>query len=70
MLNVLVSTISNSKVFLYSTNTIFNDQSFNDTLTYNIISLKKLGPEDFKIGFMGAAILNMSQRMTKLTRGP
>ena len=60
---VLVSTISNSQVFLqknvssfckcksyshfFSKNisiyVIFNDQSFNDTLTYDIVSFKLLG---------------------------
>ena len=64
MLNVLVSTISNSHVFLlknvssfckcksYShfssknikVNAIFNDQSFNNTLTNNIVSFEQLGP--------------------------
>ena len=66
MLTVLVSTISNSQVFLlkkcdsfckcksyshfFSKNIIiyavFNDQSFNDTLTNNIVSFEQLGPDD------------------------
>ena len=64
MLAVLVSTISNSQVFLlknvssfckcksyshfFSKNiivfAIFNDQSFNDTLTNDIVSFEQLGP--------------------------
>ena len=65
MLTVLVSTISNSQVFLlkkmwvafanakathifFSKNiglyAIFNDQSFNDMLTNNIVSFEQLGP--------------------------
>ena len=61
MLTVLVSTISNSQVFLlksvsslcksyshfFSKNisvyAIFNDQSFNNTLTNNIVSFEQLG---------------------------
>ena len=65
MLTVLVSTISNSQVFLlknvssfckcksyshfFSKNisvyAIFNDQSFNNTLTNDIVSFEQLGPE-------------------------
>ena len=61
MLNVLVSTISNSQVFLlkkcecksysyfFSKNisicSIFNDQSFNDALTNDIVSFEQLGPD-------------------------
>ena len=62
MLTVLVSTISNSHVFLLkkcemqklltfffrkniSIYGIFNDQSFNDTLTNNIVSFEQLGPD-------------------------
>ena len=63
MLTVLVSTISNSQVFLqknvssfcksyshfFSKNIsvygIFNDQSLNDTLTYDIFSFEQLGPD-------------------------
>ena len=57
MLIVLVSTVSNSQVFLFkkmyshffSTNirisAIFNDQSFNGTLTNDIVSFEHLGPE-------------------------
>ena len=64
LLIVLVSTISNSQVFLlknvssfckcksyshfFSKNiskyAIFNDQSFNDTLTNDIVSFEQLGP--------------------------
>ena len=59
ILTVLVSTISNSQVFLLKKNLssflvffsknisvypIFNDQSFNDTLTNVIVSFKQLGP--------------------------
>ena len=68
MLTVLVSTISNSQVFLlekmwvafanakathifFSKNisvyAIFNNQSFNGTLTNDIVSFEQLGP-DFK----------------------
>ena len=58
MLTVLVSTISNSQVFLLKKNVsslltffskiisvyaIFNDQSFNDTLTNDIVSFEQLG---------------------------
>ena len=59
LLTVLVSTISNSQVFLlknakathifFSKNisiyAMFNDQSFNDILTDDIISFEQLGPE-------------------------
>ena len=58
MFTVLVSTVSNSEVFLlkkcekpltfFSKNirvyAIFNDQSFNDTLTKDIVSFKELVP--------------------------
>ena len=52
MLSVLVSTIHNSQVFCYlhffskniSVYAIFNDQSFNDTLTNDIVSFEQLGP--------------------------
>ena len=64
LLTVLVSTLSNSQVFLLKKNVssfckcksyshfvlsknisiyaIFNDQSFNDTLTYDIVSFEQL----------------------------
>ena len=65
MLAVLISTISNSQVFLlknvsnfckcksysyffsknFSIYAIFNDQSFNDTLTNDILSFEQFGPE-------------------------
>ena len=60
MLTVLVSTISNSQVFLLKKNAkatpissakilaymlTFNDQSFNDTLTNDIVSFEQLGPD-------------------------
>ena len=55
MLTVLVSTISNSQVFLlkkcvfFCKNScvfaIFNEESFNDTLTYDIVSFEQLGPD-------------------------
>ena len=46
MLNVLVSTVSNSVIFAENISAIFNDQSFNDTLTINeIISFEQLDPE-------------------------
>ena len=57
-LTILVSTISNSQVFLQkkceyshffsksiSVYAIFNDQSFNDTLTNGIVSFEQLGPD-------------------------
>ena len=62
MLNVLVSTISNSQVLFaektvvackcysqffgknISVYAIFNDQTFKDTLTNNIVSFEYLGP--------------------------
>ena len=62
-LTVLVSTISNSQVFLlknvnakathifqqkilsYTVYATFNDQSFNDTLTNDIVSFEQLGPD-------------------------
>ena len=58
MLTVLVSTISNSQVFLLkncelltfflskniSVYAIFNDQNFNNTLTNDIVSFEQLGP--------------------------
>ena len=69
MYYVLVSTISNSQVFLlkkceyfckcksyshfFSKNisvfSIFNDQSFNDTLTNYIVSFEQLGPDIYDI---------------------
>ena len=69
MLTVLVSTVSNSLVFLlknvssfckcksyshfFSKNisvyAIFNGQSFNDTLTNNIVSFEQLGPDFFSL---------------------
>ena len=55
MLTLLVSTISNSQVFLlkicmfFSKNisvySISNDQSFNDMLTKDIVSFEQLGPD-------------------------
>ena len=66
MLSVLVSTISNSQVFLQKKNVssfckcksyshffskniivyaIFNDQSFNDAITNDIVSFEQLGPD-------------------------
>ena len=62
MVTVLISTISNSQVFLLKKNcsilqklltffsknmsiyAIINDQSFNDTLTNDIVSFEQLGP--------------------------
>ena len=45
MLTVLVSTISNSQVFLLKKiYAIFNDQSFIDTLTNDIVSFEQLDP--------------------------
>ena len=65
MLTVLVSTISNSQIFLlkkckcksyshfFSKNNsiyaVFNDQSFNDTLTHDILSFEQLGPGVFVV---------------------
>ena len=58
MLTVLVSTISNSQVFLLKAThifsakifaynyAIFNDQSFNNTLINDIVSFEQLGPDD------------------------
>ena len=62
LLTVLVSTVFNLQVFLlknvssfcyshlFSKNiskyAIFNDQSFNSTLTINVISFEQLGPDD------------------------
>ena len=69
MLTVLVSTISNSQVFLvkckcksyshfFSKNisiyVILNDQSFNDTLTNDIVSFEQLGPD---VAFCGVLIV-------------
>ena len=65
MLTVLVSSVSNSHVFLLnnvssfcncksysyffskniSVHTIFSDQSFNDTITNDIVSFEQLGPD-------------------------
>ena len=52
VLTVLVSTISNSQVFLLkkfsktiNTYAIFNDQRFNNMLTNGIISFEQLGPD-------------------------
>ena len=58
ILTVLVSTISNSQLFLLnkceyhiffskniSTYAIFNDQGFNDSLTNDIVSFEQLDPE-------------------------
>ena len=59
MLTVLVSTISNSVIFaekmcyslFFSKNislyVIISDQSFNDTLTNDIVSFEQLGPDRF-----------------------
>ena len=64
MLTLLVSTISNSQVFLLKKKmqkllafffsakilrvyAIFDDQSFNDTLTNDIVSFEQLGPGFF-----------------------
>ena len=48
MLTVLVSTISNSQLFLLkkmcNVYAIFNNQSFNNTLTNDIVSFEQLGP--------------------------
>ena len=58
MLTVLVSTVSNSQVHAKTTHTFFSknisiyailaymlyDQSFNDTLTNDIVSYEQLGP--------------------------
>ena len=44
MLTVLVSTIFNSQKNI-SVHAIFNDQSFNDTLTNDIVSFEQLGPD-------------------------
>ena len=69
MLTVLISTISNSQVFLlknvskmqkllifFSKNisvyAIFNDQSFNDMLSNNIISFEQLGPDKYFFLFL------------------
>ena len=69
MLTVLVTTISNSQVFLLknvssfckfksysrfcckniSVYAIFNDQSFNDTLTNDIVSFEQLGPTKLEL---------------------
>ena len=43
MLSVLVSTISNSQVFLLKKCEYLYDQSFNDTLTNDIVSFEQLG---------------------------
>ena len=69
ILTILVSTISNSQVFLLKKNVssfcncksyshffsktisiyaIFNDQSFNNTLTNGIVSFEQLGPKSHK----------------------
>ena len=62
MSSALVSTISNSKVFLLkkcecskniSIYDIFNDQSFNVTLTNDIVSFEKLGPEQYILASFG-----------------
>ena len=59
ILTVLVSTVSNFQLFLLkkcesyshffskniSISAIFNDQSFDDTLTNGIISFEQLGPD-------------------------
>ena len=55
MLTVLVSKISNSQISLLkkkcefckniSTLAIFNDQSFNETLTNDIVSFEQMGPD-------------------------
>ena len=47
MLTVLVSTISNSQIFFWKNVTIydiFDDQSFNDMSTNNIVSFEEQGP--------------------------
>ena len=55
---VLVSTISNSQIFLLKKNVFFSkyisiygivgDQSFNDPLTNDIVSFEQLGPEQYR----------------------
>ena len=52
LLTVLISTISNSQVFLLekkkkknSVYAIFNARIFNDTLTNDIVSFEQLGPD-------------------------
>ena len=53
MLTAIVSTESNSQVFLLKNSknipvyAIFNDQRFNDTLTNDIVSFEQLGPDIF-----------------------
>ena len=59
MLTILVSTIPNSQVFLlekklltfFSKNisiyAMFNDQSFNDTLTNDIVRFEQLSPDEY-----------------------
>ena len=76
VLTVLVSTISNSQVFLlkkwvafanakaahifFSKNSsiyaIFNDQRFNYTLTYDIISFEQLGPDWYNLNSVDLAV--------------
>ena len=62
MLTALVSTVANSQLFLlkkcksyphvFSKNislyAIFNDQSYNNTLTNDIVSFEQLGPGPYK----------------------
>ena len=70
MLTVLVSTISNSQVFFsknISVYAIFNDQSFNDTLTNDIVSFEELGPDFYilnknKIYLITIAIPRLGKR--------
>ena len=60
MLTVLASTISNLQVVLLkashflakknSVYAIFNDQSFNGTLTNDIVGFEQLGPEKTELG--------------------
>ena len=63
MLTVLVSTISDSQVFLrkkyeqkllryFSKNIAISDRSFNDTLANNIISFEQLNPDSQPVCFV------------------
>ena len=85
ILTVLITTISNSQVFLLkkmcicksyshffskniSVHAIFNDQSFNDTLNYNIVSFEQLSP----VVFLYSCIVNVYACYNKssITRTP
>ena len=50
--------MQNLLTFFSAKYAIFNDQSFNDTLTNNIVSFEKLGPEKFGTIFLCVLVIH------------